>query len=244
MDAQIKCNLCGVDTPAMTFLIHVPKCFRQCCLAANIVPLCTCNSCKAERTHPRNTMDGVTRKRRAGTQNQNEPSIKKSASYATEEIRQEKRPLYLQDQSYNKLCGKICIVCGSRTSSQTATLCIGKYRKIIICKKSHLTYDEEARNLCAAIEHEVSLIRTLGDLASVFRGTPNLDNLTEEPAPVIEDSAQCDGYSDLLNMKSCTTKPDGILFLTAEGITKRFCRPKHALCYLLEHYWSDSDSED
>jgi len=38
------------------FSSHIPKCYRESCIKVGFLPMCTCNSCNGERTHPNDTL--------------------------------------------------------------------------------------------------------------------------------------------------------------------------------------------
>jgi hypothetical protein len=262
MDVILKCQLCGADTPAMWLLHHVPQCYRQICNKLSFVPMCTCNSCKAEHTHPGDTIDGFSLRKRTSpdSTDEEEPLLCKRVtsapppppattvapppSLSQQQALEVDPPSLLHAGSYNKLSGKICLVCGATRSPSALKipyLSIGKYRKVMICKKSHLTDDAVVGHICAALEWELTRIKNLGEspLVSVLRSSvekPEVpaDGLNEATGVVQEIGKKCDSYVDLEKTR-CSADADGILYLKVESL-RRFCKPTHALRYLVIHY--------
>lgn len=258
MDVLIKCQLCGTDTPSLYLLNHVPQCYRNTCKKLSFVPMCTCNACNAQQTHPGDTIDGISNHKRPApvADEEEEPLINKRAVPTSPSVtvppqppqpvvqRQQENnpPLYLQGGSYNKLSGKICLVCGvprSPSAVKIPFLSIGKYRKVMICKKSHLTDDAVVNHICGALEFELTRIKTHGEspMVSVLRNSQEKqsdspDGMNE--ATGVEIGKTCDSYVDLEKTR-CTADVDGILYLKGDS-QRRFCKPTHALRYLVIHY--------
>lgn len=50
--ATYDCPLCQQIQPAYFLLSHIPQCYISFCEKGQILPFCTCNDCRGNRTHP------------------------------------------------------------------------------------------------------------------------------------------------------------------------------------------------
>ena len=57
MYATRSCCVCDKDVSIMSLSVHIPKCYREWCLSVGMVPLCTCQICKGEKTHNGDTLE-------------------------------------------------------------------------------------------------------------------------------------------------------------------------------------------
>lgn len=164
-------------------------------------------------------------------------------------------PLLHSDlEPFNKLSGKKCLVCGavkSRKSIIYPIVKIGLYREIMICKKQHLTSHCDSEQIIIALEHIIKEIQSNGDHAVQFFGLDSEGeecdgpSLTNDSSVLQKDvpSRICEGYSTTAKSAHKCSKPaDGLLCIdeniNSSSTTTRciFCKPKHALCYMLKYY--------
>ena len=51
-----SCPFCKKEVSKFIFFSHIPKCYWESCIKTGFLPMCTCNSCNGERTHPNDTL--------------------------------------------------------------------------------------------------------------------------------------------------------------------------------------------
>lgn len=56
--ATKNCPFCEEDIDLTDIGFHVPQCYREWCINRGVVPLCTCNNCKATKAHDHDTLHG------------------------------------------------------------------------------------------------------------------------------------------------------------------------------------------
>lgn len=111
MSRYIMCNLCEDSIDLISFMMHVPKCYRSKCLAAQTLPLCTCNLCKSERSHPGDTLPAT------GASVAFQPTLPSvgnlSSSPDTATPSSTNNLPVLDAKRVDRLQGKICAICDS-----------------------------------------------------------------------------------------------------------------------------------
>jgi len=128
-------------------------------------------------------------------------------------------------------------VCGQRRSlSQCVPHCyveIGRFRKIKICKKTHLYNRNDLEILKQRIQRELDQIQQSGDsmMSSFLDAEDPQDSL-----PSFELEYQCEGYSNI-NCKQpvkCSKQCSSLLSFQINEKKNRlyFCCPSHLLRYL------------
>src|SRR5690349_6546761 len=56
---EVPCNICAKSIKLEHIILHLPGCYHHFMVEAHMVPLCTCNACKATKTHPGDNADGT-----------------------------------------------------------------------------------------------------------------------------------------------------------------------------------------
>eukprot|EP01112_Ceratiomyxa_fruticulosa_P007675 TRINITY_DN1991_c0_g1_i19.p1 TRINITY_DN1991_c0_g1~~TRINITY_DN1991_c0_g1_i19.p1 ORF type:complete len:496 (+),score=88.48 TRINITY_DN1991_c0_g1_i19:125-1612(+) len=51
MSGIVSCQMCSTQMLGLQLLNHIPQCYRNRCLEARTLPLCTCNTCQGRKTH-------------------------------------------------------------------------------------------------------------------------------------------------------------------------------------------------
>ena len=133
--APINCVLCGEGISPLHLMAHIPRCYRKTCIAQGYVPLCTCNSCEALRSHSGDTLNGSISRTSSSSKREAElPQVQQPPKEAKIDI----PSLTLPQKT-----GKKCIFCGQSKSPSGRTLpiiFIGRYMKFLMCKKGTCFY--------------------------------------------------------------------------------------------------------
>lgn len=130
--------MCETNQPPTKIVAHIPICYRKMCQEMGIHPLCTCDGCEGKRAH---NIDLTRENFSLPTKKEAERIPSPPVSIETNE-EGEDRP------SPNVLVGKECVLCGTTKSKGTLkhpTIFIGQNRSLLICKKSHVTNEGDAK---------------------------------------------------------------------------------------------------
>lgn len=170
--SSIVCPLCGKEEKLMGYVNHCAVCLRQTCIAEyGCLPPCTCNTCKGRKTHDGDTMDNI------DTGAKSEFSMRKESKTPTTlkpQVQQQKESKEEENDkplAVSQMIGKCCVVDG-KTKAPSACpvpyVFVGKFTRFKICKKSHLTDDNDAKILCKIIDARAKVIKEKGDESCNF----------------------------------------------------------------------------
>jgi hypothetical protein len=179
------CLMCNTPVHMSSISFHVPQCFRKFCHENGSIPACTCDECEGVKTHEGSR---IRNKRKSPESPQEIPTNNSQAqptSSGTPVSPSLPKTLKHLTNPANILMAKDCAVCGNRRSSNAVSLpliCIGKYRKIMICKKVHLTDPEESTALADFIDKTVNDIT--GNDAKLKRAA--LEDSDTEDADIVQ----------------------------------------------------------
>lgn len=154
----IQCMLCSAQIPLLSLLNHIPKCYRETCIAQGVTPYCTCNTCEGKKTHSEERIEMTSPKKRAHADDDN----------ISADVSNEKKAKADKSQptvSTRALQDIVCVVCGKSKSPSACmipTIHIGKYRQLKICIKQHLE-EETCALICKIIDKELAIISEHGD---------------------------------------------------------------------------------
>jgi hypothetical protein len=134
--------------PALAIMQHTPKCYRTLCNEYGSVPLCTCNTCRGERTHPGDQLDGSNNQ--ASTPTPSVPTFTpiKRQRLEEEEVEEEKTPKITESSDEDRrrslgYHGKVCIICLKKQKCKTLPIIrIGPYCTMTMQKS---TSDQQQR---------------------------------------------------------------------------------------------------
>jgi len=153
------------------------------------------------------------------------------------------------DQSNGRQKVHHCASKKSKSNVKIPIVCIGKYRKFLVCKKNHLVLKEELSQLISRIDEELSVLDQKGDIAldvleksdseSEFTYDKESETSTENND---EKTKTCDGYTDLEKSTKCCTETSGFLYFEDKAETKYFCKGTHIVRYILQHYCKQGKS--
>lgn len=203
--ATTTCPLCSKEVQQIQLLMHVPKCYREICINMDVLPLCTCNSCEGIRPHP-------------GDELKKQKEEKKTTT---------KKLLHSQ------LAGKSCLLCKTKRSpsnSHIPLISVGKYKTVLLCKKSHLTDEQDSARIVEFLDDEVTRIRETGDSRSNILQERSEDETEEEH----QEENHCSGYLDL-DGERCNLGTDDSLSVEYKKKKYFFCKGSHLVRFLLFH---------
>eukprot|EP01114_Cavostelium_apophysatum_P003181 TRINITY_DN12953_c0_g1_i1.p1 TRINITY_DN12953_c0_g1~~TRINITY_DN12953_c0_g1_i1.p1 ORF type:complete len:355 (+),score=15.21 TRINITY_DN12953_c0_g1_i1:158-1222(+) len=245
------CNLCLKPQPERALMTHLPQCFRQESIKMNQVPLCTCNSCCAERTHP----GDVLHEQPVASEHSLAPPRKRGPSAITSstEGRAIVDPTYSKSSlDYNtenplildidQLQASKCLVCNEKKSPSQVPLpfiYIGAYHEVMICVKAHLSNTEQVQFAKQIIDRYNEKVR-LKDEPEYILGSLSPDAPRKETTAVADDAPlsmeQCGGFQDYNNPVECGEFCRGTLFIKHGGSEIFFCRASHCLGFIYNKY--------
>ncbi len=259
---KVKCSLCDTEVPVVYYLAHIPKCYRDASFAIGTIPLCTCNSCRGEHSHPGDTLDGsyqvigvkdttITNLPSSLESNSTSASNKRSR---IEEIITNPTPTNSQPiLETAQLIARECIICKSTIKGKIPLIHIGKYRQLLICKKAHISHSFEGETIASLIDQEIHKVG-LGDhpLNTLFEGSDNENeasttNSSSSSSSSSSDVYKCSGFlsSDKKDKRQCNIEMDSKLccWIIHKNEKKYFCKGTHALRYLARISWSKEQGE-
>jgi len=244
--------MCHKDIPSVYLLSHIPKCYRAFCHEGGILPLCVCQTCRGETTHPGDRIQGG-----ATPLEPQREKVRESSKRPAEEAPPASLPSPPKKPSTNTparptidledprfIDGTCCLLCRKKKSQGSLNvpyIHIGRYRTVMLCKKAHLNSLTEQKELSrllellftAAKEEVVEPLRTLEEGSQ------------EETEKEKEDGNEghvvvCEGFLDLQDFARCSNHHDAFLYYLdeEEDPTTRhnFCRPTHLLRHLLKYH--------
>ncbi|KAG2382374.1 hypothetical protein C9374_005576 [Naegleria lovaniensis] len=136
----------------------------------------------------------------------------------------------------DKLSGKECICCTIRTAAKGfPKIYVGKYRTLILCKKSHALDNTENKRLAEMIDKiNDEVISTNDSKQSILDGESDEENAIED--------VMCSGCKNVDSSSMCGAVCKGTLYIKEKkGQTESnifFCKGSHLIKYLVRHYCS------
>jgi hypothetical protein len=238
--ASTLCCLCNENIPSFTILAHIPRCYRQICEQLKIVPVCTCNLCKGERTHEGDILGGHCSSSGVAKRKSESHSEKSNKRL---DIEVEIAP-QLGKIDTIRLQGKACIFCGTKKSASNAAfdyIHLGQYRKLMICKKSHLIEESKDNELSLTkfqviIDEELALIKENGDSKTNMLMSGSQEEIHGEESIGINRDIKCCGFCNLENLEECTRMGSIYFYIDGSNGKKHFCKASHLVRYLVHHH--------
>ena len=164
---EVPCIICAKSIKLEHIILHLPGCYRHFMVEAHMVPLCTCNACKATKTHPGDNADGtisldLNTYKRPLTDVEERPSAKlprpetilpapvttptttrlvTARTPTTTTTRTPTRQVPNIELESKQLSGTHCIVCNKAKTPNALPypmMSLGRTRKMMICVKGHL----------------------------------------------------------------------------------------------------------
>jgi len=131
---------------------------------------------------------------------------------------------------------------------------VGKFRTFKVCKKAHLTDEDEALWLSNFLDAELEIVKQTNDAKEhvLLTGDENEDPQTplrllsivfalclltclfSNPTP--PDLVPCSGYCNLTTKDPCQQMTAPVMKITHKDHTLFFCNGRHLMRFLVEHY--------
>jgi hypothetical protein len=161
------------------------------------------------------------------------PSPSKSVTPSNTSPKASSTNIAIPKLSTDKLMGKECLLCEQKRTPKVSGipfLHIGQYRKFQICKKGHLTDEEDSSKILAFLNDELAILKDCGDTKSSVLA----DGSSDEETP--DNSGNCAGFHKPEDTESCNEKADGLLWVETAKESKIFCKPTHMLRYIGKYH--------
>lgn len=242
--------MCDGNIEFFAFVAHIPQCYRRMCLQHGMLPLCTCNTCQGMKTHDGDCFENDQQTPTKRPRPTISPSSSMNARRSTSTTMGNRISLDLDVPSAvisiatSRLVGKACIICGSKRSQSNLPLPvvnIGKYRRIIICKKLHLTTESESSEITTAIDQELHNLQSHGDTKANILITGSQEEKEDEDGNSDGEASTtetfCCGYKNLEQPLKCNESTHQYLWITDnKGVKLYFCKASHLLRYMIQHH--------
>jgi len=212
MDSE--CVMCGEKIKLVDLYNHIPRCYYQLLITKGEVPKCTCMKCKGLRSHDGDYLTV-----------QNKPSTSTSFLPLIQPT------LDPNNLTPDKLCGKECLICENRTITKSLPIInIGRYRKVGLCKKAHIT--DDCNDIATKLDAILEKVSDCNDgKASVLDGSDDEDLF-------LDYDQECKGCTTAEAGKECGKPCKALMYLNANDEKQYFCKGSHLVRYLLVFYCS------
>jgi hypothetical protein len=223
------CPICSQQLPQLTPLHHLAICIHDYCSSQNISPPCTCPFCRGRRSHPStiaSDQQSELQQQIHFTPQQQQQQVQHDSSSATSESRKRPHP----SLDVEVLTGEKCIYCNASKNKRNRhipLILIGCFRRIMICKKSHLTQDNnKTQTVVRQLEEEVANVKEKDSPIDICdEGEPTYEGI----------SGSCDGYKKKRGQyEPCNQQCDDIIRIEQSEETAFFCCISHAFSYLIK----------
>jgi len=210
------------------------------CQSMGCQPLCTCTNCMGKHAHF--TQFPATS---AALPSADPVLISETVTSTVPGKRKMDDMKLEQSLQPNRITGTACVIDGvKRKAPGIPIIQIGKYRKLILCKKGHLSESEDSNLLLRVLENEVNHVNNVGDENMKKIGledSPKDDDDSKEENEDNDESEVCSGLSVLpkkgedIEMK-CGAKCSKVLHCNHGGETYYFCSARHLLRWLIFYH--------
>eukprot|EP01112_Ceratiomyxa_fruticulosa_P004787 TRINITY_DN15336_c0_g2_i2.p1 TRINITY_DN15336_c0_g2~~TRINITY_DN15336_c0_g2_i2.p1 ORF type:complete len:268 (-),score=60.54 TRINITY_DN15336_c0_g2_i2:80-883(-) len=250
-----ECPLCEDSFNVMVFLMHLAGCYFKYCLTNNIAVLCTCPSCKGERTHPtpininnnnnNNYFSPTQLQAHSQTHSQTHTNSHhctcESCSTHSPSIESPLAPSSSTSQKSNEATidqvqGNTCICCGRKRENKLPGITkVGRYREFRVCMKGELKEKEPRKIIEQRMDAELKKAKESGDAPPAGYEPDSQD--PDAQTITIENNKNCAGYLDDDGQKLCNAECSELLsYETSDGKnTYYFCKSSHFLRYAVKH---------
>jgi hypothetical protein len=204
-------------------------CYVRACKVKGMQPLCTCPMCDGLKTHHCACASPPARPAERTTLLQ--PSEKKRKTTDSSQPAGEDPLANLALLSPNRLIGKGCLLCGTKRSSASTgipLIHVGQHRLVSICKKGHLSNENDCARTIQLLNAMATEIEKEGDKnINVFTNGSGDEgegeDEGEEEEATEEGKRTCHGLLNTTEKAKCTNTTPGLLFITECDCTKHFC---------------------
>lgn len=217
------CPMCHTEVVDPAMVAHIPQCYRKYCASIEMVPLCTCDNCLGKQTHPAHDQHGVKRMLPVTKLELDERDEPKRTRHDITSA-----PTSSGTISLRELTGKTCVICQkSRSPSALALpfLLVGQHRKLMVCKKTHLTEPGERLLLSKRLGEILNSIKIWGDVV--------IDDLTQVTTTKEIEASSCAGWTVAIDGERCGKYGHHLLSLEHDKIKENFCCESHLISYLV-----------
>jgi hypothetical protein len=216
---RFYCVFCHQDLDRDLLYSHNPKCYHKWCKEKlQIDPICVCDDCKGMKVH-------TVLAKRSNAEPEAEISPTKVAKLAGK---------------LNEAKGKVCYECGGKArASKTVGLediHLGKFRLYNLCKKEHVTNEEEAQKLAERLDEVLKEIKANGDSpTSSIRtsGEVEMDHEETESCAGFKSDVNSDTANWTIECGAACTK---LMWITDRGKSQYFCKGSHLVRYFIKYF--------
>lgn len=164
-----------------------------------------------------------------------------------------------------QLTGRVCCCCESSRSSKNCAippLRIGQYRTLKLCKKAHITNDDDCAMLNNLIDNEIRKIQRYGDSVvsqntTTIQGSQDSEESEQQEKEKEKENNTypCEGFRNLKHAgdtRGCNKKTNEVLRFThtkkkkskvVHERTFHFCKGSHLTRFLI-HYYTKKGGKD
>ena len=151
MAASFLCPICSTSHPERSLYRHIPICYYDSCVDDGVEPACNYSECRERQSHkekiisvPQNIIESPPK-----------TSLPTSASLNSSSTSSPNPPRLLKNP---QITGSSCCICDTQKPPSQISLPyikIDNYRQLMLCKKAHLSKNEDLEKLGKAIDEAV-----------------------------------------------------------------------------------------